>query len=742
MNPLTGTQYSDEWHVLMKRDINKLPIMKPAVVKEFLKLLDNNNVIIVESSTGSGKSVRAPILAFEHYNYKVNIILSQPTTATIPGIAGYLSKQLDTEVGGVVGWIYGKGRKTSNATKIYVIIDTIFNRVEDLLFGYNVESASSTPAIFFLDETHSRTIPMDIIMATYFKAYNDADIETLALPSFPKLVLLSATIDVNFYKDYFRKSGAKVDSITVGGKVMPLDHIWINPSHEKVDYKQMPKIVLTILKDIVTNPKMIGKKYGLSSSPDILIFYPTKLEGIKGMREMMSYVKKNEIHGIYIGVLSSSTEIIDRQWIVLPPHSDTSYGYRDTGAYKLHYKRDDPFEREKDGKFVQKIIFSTDIARTGLTIKGIEIVIDSGFINNVYFDSHTRKKFQEIVYSDKASVTQRCGRAGRTSPGICIHPYNKVIYDDEFGSEIIPHILTHDYVSLLKSLLVLFKGSMGGVNEVLEIIKNMPTPPNIRLFKDTIGDFYEWGIIEDGKLSRKGEVASDLGMNIRLGLLVIESAKYNASKYIVPIVTFMHSSRGGISSWGPDKRKYKSEYYAFVKKFSSPYGIPFSYLKLWNEFNTEFIGKYLRGHRRIVASKDPSKRGWYLRRLRKWCTSKKYKYMQFKDFMTALLKLEYRLHKHKNYILTFGKYEDIDKVDIADKIKHVFMNVFSDSRIMKINNKWMVYIKALDRLGGYVGKSVNNDFITGMSQNKLLGYTEILWRSQGDPIISNLYVIT
>ena len=698
MNPINGKKYSEKYYEI-KNLIDKLPVSQPDVVDEFKKKLDLSNVIVIESSTGSGKSVKSPLIAYEHYNYDVNIIITQPRTVTIEPAANYMSAQLDTTVPDPIGFVYGAGSKTSNKTNIYIVTDTVYQRMDKKfeISSYPLNDGKRPP-IIFLDEMHERSIPMDIIMSNMYTLYQKNSEVPVKL--MPKLILLSATIDIEYYISYFERSGAKVSSMTIIGTPKPLGHIFLTSettTAQKPDVKKASNLVLDTVKKLITgNFDFTTVDVKISDTPDILVFMPTVSPIVALVRSIENWLKEiKQYNTVLVGALAGVVPLKERQFLI---SSRDVYGK--PNAYKRFHERPDP--KKRIGPFKRKILISTDIAKTGITIVGIEIVIDSGLENVVYFNARQMKKIQYIGFANQASVIQRSGRAGRKDPGIALHLYSKDEFK-KFRKYARPQIESSDYIDLLKSMLQLREN----IDNVMIDVINMPTPPNKKLLEKTILDFYEWGILHEGKMTPKGLIASNFGVDLMLGLLLVNSVNNHCVRSMLPIVAFIATNKN-LKNWDI--------------KIDQRYGAPISFLKLWNFLYRTFIKKHIAGRRHVFSQKDPDKRLWYLRRLRRWCKQKNKPYDLFRNFINILLKIQSRFRRFRRTLPRTKDLKPDETVTIFERIIITFSRTFKNNRLININKNRYKILKT--------GEEFN--FRLGFKTfPKMLGYYDIIYSSMG-----------
>jgi HrpA-like RNA helicase len=664
MNPLNNKKFSENYYKI-KKITSKFPINKES--EKFIDKLIKNNIVILISGTGSGKSVSAPIIALKYYNYKRQIILTQPRTVNIISISQFISDQLDTQLGNEVGYMYGAGKKyDKNKNKILVIIDSIYHKISKL---FNLEEETDEePPIIFVDEIHERSIYMDLILTSAYILFK----EKKNHEKLPKFVLLSATIDPNFFKSYYEKV-CKVDIVKIPGVSQKIEHVYKNFKINN-PYPLIIKEVQNLLK----------KK---ENYKDILIFLPTLSSCIKMVKE----IEKKKYDNLFITVLSRKTEEKEKIFI-----TDGNL-YKIENAWKKYFGYEDPFNRSKI--FNRRVICSTPIAETGLTIKGIKYVIDSGLVNTVFINPKDGKKYQKITKINKQSVIQRCGRTGRTEPGICIHMYTheqfKIMHES-----LLPQIYKTNYNTLIINFIKIYES----ISKAIFRIKYMPNRLNQKLQASSINSLYVNGLLFEDYLSKKGEIATNLGIDIDLGNLIISSFEYNIHKYMIPIVVFIHIDPNPFSWTSGDIKK-------------NEYGTPIVFLIFWHKF----LSTFLNNNYKLIKNEK------YKNPLKKWCDKMKFDYYKFDKFIITLNKLEKRLHEYKGFLIKKIKFTQIP---IPDLIILMFIKYFKH-RLIKISqnkyklNNTIIYFKP---------KIISGDPL-------IISFIDIIYTQYGPPLIISPFTV-
>lgn len=94
-----------------------------------------------------------------------------------------------------------------------------------------------------------------------------------------------------------------------------------------------------------------------------------------------------------------------------------------------------------NGAIGRKVVVSTNIAETSLTIDGVVYVIDPGFSKQKVYNPRIRVESLLVSPISRASAQQRAGRAGRTKPGKCFRLYTQKAFDSDMQEQTYPEIL-------------------------------------------------------------------------------------------------------------------------------------------------------------------------------------------------------------------------------------------------------------------------------------------------------------
>ena len=343
----------------------ELPIY--SVLRELKQVLANRKTAILSAPTGSGKTTVIPLeLLRESWLAAKKILLLEPRRLAARLAASFMAGQLNERVGETVGYRVRFDRKISDATRIEVITEGVLVR------RLQRDPELTGVGLVILDEFHERNLEGDLALALCL------DIRE-GLRDDLRLLVMSATLAVEQLADLL--ADARV--VTSRGRTYPVEDRYLPP----------PADIDSPRPDHIAGMTARGIRHALTEeNGDILVFLPGKGE-INRVRDIL---------------LSEASENI----VILPLY----------GAMKL---ADQARAIRPDSKGRRRIILTTTIAETSLTIEGITTVVDCGWKRAPRFDAASGLTRLETIRISRASARQRSGRAGRLGPGTCYRLWNK-----------------------------------------------------------------------------------------------------------------------------------------------------------------------------------------------------------------------------------------------------------------------------------------------------------------------------
>ena len=357
----------------MSINYKSLPVYEQK--QRILDTLQTNQVIIVQSPTGSGKTTQIPVILHEAgYSDNGVIAVTQPRRIAALSVSEFISKQLGTSYPGLVGYKMRFEDKTDLTTKIKIMTDGI------LLQEMKLDPMMKKYSVIMVDEAHERSLNIDFVLGLLKRV--------LKVRPDLKIIVSSATMNAEKFSTYF--DGCPI--VTIDTITYPVTVIYDPPT--------IPASTNTLTAEEALLSKIsntIDRILYNKTEGDILIFLP----GEKAIKDCinklyrMPYSRKIQMIPLY-GRLPK-----EEQERVFDPA---------------------PFGRKK-------VIISTNIAETSVTIDGITSVIDSGLAKLNFYSPRTYTSSLIETPVSKASCNQRRGRAGRTQAGTCYRLYPRKDYD-------------------------------------------------------------------------------------------------------------------------------------------------------------------------------------------------------------------------------------------------------------------------------------------------------------------------
>ncbi|MDE3057826.1 MAG: ATP-dependent helicase HrpB [Bacteroidota bacterium] len=343
--------------------MNILPIEK--ILPELRFTFNDHRNIILSAEPGAGKTTRVPLaLLNEPWLADQKIVMLEPRRLAARRAAEYMAQQLGEKAGETVGYRMRGESNIGKRTRIEIVTEGVLTR---MLQG---DAALTGFGLVIFDEFHERSVHADLGLALTLDVQEHVRDDV-------RILVMSATLDSSSLALMLKTSpfsGGLGDAAVLSseGKVFPVTTHYIS---RRTDDPIEPLVVSTILRAL------------REENGDVLVFLP-------GQRE----IRKVEI------LLAEKN---------LPENTVVHSLFGEAGPEKQRAA----LAPAPTGK--RKVILSTNIAETSLTIDGVRIVIDSGLARSAVFDPRRGMPGLVTLPVSQASADQRRGRAGRQQPGVC-----------------------------------------------------------------------------------------------------------------------------------------------------------------------------------------------------------------------------------------------------------------------------------------------------------------------------------
>ncbi|KAF8970959.1 P-loop containing nucleoside triphosphate hydrolase protein [Flammula alnicola] len=494
INPFTKQPHSAQYKKILDAR-KKLPVFTQ--MDDFLKIVSRGilrleegveipifsdgptllvEVIVMVGETGSGKTTQIPqFVAFSdlpHTKGKL-VACTQPRRVAAMSVAKRVADEMDVQLGRHVGYSIRFEDMTEPGT-------TFLKYMTD---GMLLREAMNDPSLerystIILDEAHERTLATDILMGLLKGiAKKRKDL---------KIIIMSATLDALKFQKYFSlRSDANA----------PL-------------FKPEPDYVEAAIRTTL----MIHRA---EEEGDILLF----LTGEAEIEDACRKIKLEADDLINQDPGSVGPLVCIPLYSSLPPQQQQRIF-------------DPPPTAIKGGPPGRKVVVSTNIAETSLTIDGIVYVVDPGFSKQKVYNPRIRVESLLVSPISKASAQQRAGRAGRTRPGKCFRLYTEKDFMNELEEQTHPEILRSNLSNTVLELMKL------GIKDLVSFdYVDAPAPETLMRALELLN--YLAALDDDGNLTPLGSMMAEFPLDPQLAKLLIVSPEFKCSNEILTITAMM-----------------------------------------------------------------------------------------------------------------------------------------------------------------------------------------------------------
>jgi ATP-dependent helicase HrpA len=463
--------------------------------------LQSHQVVIVCGETGSGKTTQLPKICLDLGRGTMNggklIGHTQPRRIAATATAKRIAQELGSPIGQDVGYQVRFADKSSHTASIKLMTDGI------LLAETQRDPQLKAYDTLIIDEAHERSLNIDFLLG-YLRQL---------LPKRPdlKLIITSATIDAQRFAEHFAMNGKVAPVIEVSGRLFPVEQRYspLEPD-AKPDGKKESKTAKEI-PDAVTEEIAKVWREGASGAGDVLVFLPGERE-IRDCAEALrkDHVLQQRFHPEVLSLFARQS-VAEQERVFSPGNG-------------------------------RRIILTTNVAETSLTVPNIRYVIDSGLARVKRYSYRNKVEQLQVEPISQAAANQRAGRCGRVSDGICVRLYSEQDYlgRPKFTD---PEILRSSLAAVLLRMSSLR----------LSKIQHFPfiDKPLGRAIADGVQLLDELGAIEfddaqteDGKdinnsfkLTQIGKQLADLPLDPRIGRMLLAAKEQNALREVTIIAS-------------------------------------------------------------------------------------------------------------------------------------------------------------------------------------------------------------
>uniref|UniRef100_A0A182M8T6 Probable ATP-dependent RNA helicase spindle-E n=1 Tax=Anopheles culicifacies TaxID=139723 RepID=A0A182M8T6_9DIPT len=472
--------------------------------EQILKAIRENPVVVLQGATGCGKTTQVPQYLLEDAAKRkewCNIIVTQPRKIAATSIARRVAEERSCELGSLVGFKVGLKEKVSADTRLlYVTTGVLLNSL--------ISSKSlSYYTHIILDEVHEREVDMDFLLIIVRRL--------LTQSRHTKIVLMSATIESAEFAQYFKIPGPNsLFAPQLAVTNCPQHDVTVfyleNLEKLKIDFAikyESPevheKMYFVAAKVAIVCDRYIDeceKASNIDYKPSIIMFLP----GINEIERMA------EVLRTFIG--DNNPNALQTKFTILKLHSSLP-----SEEQALVFRKPPPGYR--------KVILSTNIAESSITIPDVKFVIDFCLQRLLVADTLNNFTTLRTQWASRNNCIQRAGRAGRVMNGRVYRLVNKYFYENGMAQSTEPEMVRCPLGSVVLKTKIL---DMGPPHTILALALS---PPNLSDVSNTVLQLKEVGAllrtskgvydVQDGDITYLGQIMSQLPLDIHLAKLVV-----------------------------------------------------------------------------------------------------------------------------------------------------------------------------------------------------------------------------
>lgn len=473
-------------------------------------------VVIISGETGSGKSTQAVQFILDdmirsHIGEAAHFICTQPRRISALGLADRVADERCVTVGSEVGYAIRGESKQGPHTKISFCTTGVLLRRLQTSGGSAEDVVASLADVshVFVDEVHERSLDTDFLLTLLrdiLKKRKDL-----------KVILMSATLDAKTFEDYF--GGPRhVGKVEIEGRTYPVEDLYLDDALRMTGFnanmiddddensangvpqsisKGIQGLGMDINYDFITSiVRQIDRDLGAAKGA-ILIFLPGTLEINRTLDALRS------IPSLHALPLHASLLPEEQRRVFPPPPS---------------------------GK--RKVIASTNVAETSITISDIVAVIDSGRVKETRYDPVSSTVKLTEVWASRAACKQRRGRAGRVQAGKCYKLFTRAA-ESKMAERSEPEIRRVPLEQLALSVKAM------GVDDVPAFLAGTLTPPENVTVEGALTLLRRMGVLDGDSLTALGQHLAMVPADLRCAKLMVYGALFGCLEASVTIASIL-----------------------------------------------------------------------------------------------------------------------------------------------------------------------------------------------------------
>lgn len=463
-----------------------------------------HQVAVVVGPTGSGKSTALPYrlinppsgIPEDRFTKYGQVLITQPRIQATRNIPAYVAKDL---YGSSIGSGFDVGFRYKNNPfsdwrnrLVYATDGTVINWIAN--------GQIANLSVIMIDEAHERSLNIDLILGLLKKL----------LPRYPhlKLIVASATIDSGLFVEYYGKETAKLIEFQ-GKRKFNVDTYFMDESTQ-LPYDSLPKLLKTVSSEVAKKVVWLLEEIAKGNKPsgDILAF----LQGEKPIEQAVTQIRQ----GVKGNEKLNNVDVFPL-YTTLPQEDQN----------KALLKKPDPSRR--------RVVVTTNVAETSLTVEDIVYVVDSGLINESQWQIASQTKQVVTVLHSQAGCKQRWGRGGRVKDGQAYCLYTEAQFKNLFPEFTKPQIQRSDLEA------VVLAAKAAGIDD-LTTFEWIQKPPLDELERAPNALKKIGALDQDGFLTEHGLELQSFGDEPAIGHLMAMADRFSCAIEMATLISMLKLS--------------------------------------------------------------------------------------------------------------------------------------------------------------------------------------------------------
>ena len=520
---------------------------------QVLSMVSGNPYSIIVGATGSGKTTQVPQILFEDAiktgkGGSCNIICTQPRRIAATSVARRVAIERDEQLRQTVGYQVRFDSKPPYDPYgcVYCTTGVLLERLK-----HNPDEALDSVSHLIIDEVHERDMTIDFLMIVLKRAIRTRRADGRSVP---KVVLMSATLDMELFARYFSKTDGEgkihpCPSLNVPGRTFPVKEKYLGSIMDEMLAKHRTSVKALLALDPKTEDYLKvengfaasrGKEVSGSRADSVIDWKRERQDTMDAEEESnaanekeeaivpislvaatVAHICKSTKDGAILAFLPGLEEILAVQKMLLEQHP-FDIDFNDTSKFQLcplhsttsPEQQAEIFQPSPPG--CRKIILSTNIAETSVTVTEVKFIVDTGKLRELRYDQLRRITKLQCVWESKSNSKQRAGRAGRVQDGFYYALFSKE-RSESFRAIGLPELLRSDLQETCLSI-----KSQNFDEPIASFLAQAIEPPPKRAVDAAIQNLVDIEAFTEGQdLTALGRVLSRLPVHPSLGKMII-----------------------------------------------------------------------------------------------------------------------------------------------------------------------------------------------------------------------------